>query len=93
MSEQTASLSRDLRTSAYFSKHLSLKAAAAFAEVPPLEVIFKKMSLYIHPLLGILRDTHIFAALNCTLVALCSDEEVGHSMVSFYICLFCLEVF
>lgn len=93
MSEQTASLSRDLRTSAYFSKHLSLKAAAAFAEVPPLEVIFKKMSLYIHPLLGILRDTHIFAALNCTLVALCSDEGVGHSMVSFYICLFCLEVF
>uniref|UniRef100_A0A0N5ADL9 CLP1_P domain-containing protein n=1 Tax=Syphacia muris TaxID=451379 RepID=A0A0N5ADL9_9BILA len=67
----SSSARRDLLTASYFAKNLLLKTVWGLPDVSPRAVFFKSLYIYIHPLLGPLPDTQIFAALNCTLVALC----------------------
>lgn len=63
---------------------------SAFAMAIPYAVNFNSIAINFHPQLCSVPDTHIFAVLNCTLIALCiSDDEASQNQV-FFVFLFYL---
>lgn len=63
---------------------------SAFAMAIPYAVNFNSIAINFHPQLCGVPDTHIFAVLNCTLIALCiSDDEASQNQV-FFVFLFYL---
>jgi hypothetical protein len=73
---QSADSIRELAIAAYFSQLLPRHLAFldGLTACAPLAVRFSTVALCFHPELARIPDTHAFAALNLTLVALCAAD-------------------
>ncbi|MFH4978092.1 hypothetical protein AB6A40_004801 [Gnathostoma spinigerum] len=73
---------RKCLTIGYFAHLLPAPSPSAFPNIWPLTVRFKAIAIYMHPDISLIPDTYLFAALNATLVALCSwERKPGCDMV------------